>query len=71
MRYHKAIKITRPEAHSIIEAATESRNDLVAMSHREGWYDVRSLTEKELDEFLEDLLRADIANLRAGCITPH
>ena len=71
MRYHKAIRISRPEAYFIIGATTWSRNDLVVMSHRDEWYDVRPLTEKELDEFLDDLLRADIADLQAGCITPH
>jgi hypothetical protein len=71
MRYHKAIRISRSEACFIIGATTWSRNDLVVMSHRDEWYDVRPLTKKELDEFLDDLLRADIADLQAGCITPH
>ena len=71
MRYHKAIRISRPEARFIIGTTTSSRSDVVVMSHREEWYDVRPLTEKELDEFLEDLLRAEIGDLQARCITPH
>jgi hypothetical protein len=53
-----------------IGTTTSTRSDVVVMSHRDEWYDVRPLTEKELDEFLEDLLRADIADVRAG-FTPH
>lgn len=71
MRYHKAKKVTRPEADYIIQTSTSSRNALVVMSHHDAWYDVRSLTEQELDAFMTDLLRSDVANLRAGCITPH
>jgi hypothetical protein len=71
MRYHKAIKISRPEAHFIIGTTTSSHTDLVVISHHDEWYDVRSLTKKELDGFLEDLMRADLADLHAGCIIPH
>lgn len=71
MRFHKAIRISRPEADFIIETAGSSRNDLVVMNHFDDWYDVRSLTRKELDEFVGDLLRADFAELRAGIIVPH
>jgi hypothetical protein len=71
MRYHKAMRISRPEADFIIDAGASSRNDLVVMSHRGEWYDVRRLTEKELDDFIGDLLRTEIGNLRAGCIVPH
>ena len=71
MRYHKAVKISRLEAHFIIAAITSSHTDLVVVSHHGEWFDVRSLNEKEVDRFLEDLMRADIADLQAGCITPH
>jgi hypothetical protein len=64
MRYHKAIKISRPEAHFIIGTTTSSHTDLVVISHHDEWYDVRSLTKKELDGFLGDLMRADLADLR-------
>jgi hypothetical protein len=71
MRFHKARKISKPEADFVIDTAGSSRNALVVISHHDAWYDVRSLTEKELDEFFADLLRADITALRSGCITPH
>lgn len=71
MRYHKAKKISKPEADYVIETADSSRNALVIMNHHNTWYDVRAMTEKELDEFFADLLRSDLANIRAGCITPH
>jgi len=69
MRFHKAIEISRPEADFIIK--TSSGSDVVVMSHSDKWYDVRRLTGREIDEFVADLLRADMANLRAGCVTPH
>jgi hypothetical protein len=69
MRYHKAIEITRPEADFIIKES--SRSDVVVLNHSNKWYDVRALTGKEVDEFVADLVRADLANLRAGCVTPH
>ena len=31
----------------------------------------RRRSAKELDAFLEDLLRADMAGFEAGCMTPH
>ena len=40
MRYHKAIRISLPEARFIIGTTTSSRSDVVVMSHRDDWYDV-------------------------------
>lgn len=71
MRYHKAIDITRVEASFIINASTSSKTNLIVIQHREKWYDVRPLTRKELDDFLEDLMRTDVADVQAGCNTPH
>jgi hypothetical protein len=71
LRYHKAIEISRPEADFIIATAASSRSDVVVMSHLDRWYDVRSLTGREIDEFVADLMRAETANVQAGCITPH
>ena len=71
MRYHKAIMISRPEADFIIATTVSSRGDVVVMSHSDKWYDVRALTRTELDQFVADLLRAEMANLQAGCVAPH
>jgi hypothetical protein len=48
-----------------------SRSDVVVLSHSDKWYNLRILTGKEVDEFVADLVRADMANLRVGCVTPH
>jgi hypothetical protein len=69
MRFHKAIEISRPEADFII--GTSLGSDVVVISHSDKWYDIRRLTGSELDEFVADLLRAEMANLRAGCVRPH
>jgi len=69
LRFHKAIEISRPEADFIIR--TSSGSDVVVMSHSDKWYDIRALTSREIDDFVADLLRAEMANLRAGCVTPH
>ena len=71
MRYHKAIKISRPEASYISSTPGTSLNASGVVGLNGRWYDVRSLTAKELDAFLEDLLRADMAGFEAGCMTPH
>jgi hypothetical protein len=71
VRYHKAIEISRLEADFIIGSTTSSRSDVVVMNHSDKWYDVRTLTGREIDEFVADLVRAETANLQAGCITPH
>ena len=71
MRYHKAIEISRPEADFIIGTTSSSRSDVVVMNHSDKWYDVRALTSREIDEFVTDLLRADMVNLEGGCVTLH
>lgn len=72
MRYHKAIKVSRPEADFIIQKSiSPSLNDHVVISHLDTWYDVRALTDKELGEFVTDLLRAEMADVTAGCVNPH
>ena len=71
MRYHKAIKISRPEAHYIINTCTRSLGELVVVSHHQQWYDLRSLTNKEIDDFYSDLMRADLVNLRQPRMSRH
>jgi hypothetical protein len=57
MRYFKARRITRQEAASIIRNARRSLNEHVVISQDADWYDIRSLTAKELDDFVADLER--------------
>ena len=68
MRYHKATPICKVEADFIAETSLSSRNENVVICHGEQWYDVRALTEKELEEFVADLLRAQLDELRSGLI---
>jgi hypothetical protein len=66
MRFHKATQITRVEADFIIETAQESLNDLLVLNHFDDWFDVRRMTENEVRSFLDDLMRADLADIEAG-----
>jgi hypothetical protein len=61
MRYHKAVKITKVEADSIIATTHASLTSVVAISHHEKWFDVRTMTHAEIEAFTADLARIDIA----------
>lgn len=61
MRYHKAIAITRAEADLLVKRPSRSLNACVVIQHIDDWYDVRKMTEKELDYFVQDLVRAHFA----------
>jgi hypothetical protein len=71
MRYHKAVEIRKEEADFIAGTPFSSLNENVVVCHAEKWYDVRALTEKELEEFVTDLLRAQLEDLQAGLLAPH
>ena len=71
MRYHRATPICKVEADFIADTSLSSRNENVVICHGEQWYDVRGMTDKELDDFLADLLRARLDELRAGVVVPH
>jgi hypothetical protein len=71
MRYHKAAAIHKVEADFIANTSQSSRNENVVICHGEQWYDVRALTERELEEFVADLLRAQLDALRSGLLVPH
>ncbi len=60
-RYHKAIEITEAEADLIISSSKESITDVVVISQAEKWYDVRAMTQGELEAFTADLERAKTA----------
>ena len=67
MRFHKAIKITGPEAGFLIQNNSGVPARAAVVSFDGTWYDVRSLSEKELQSFLDDLAR-----VRHGRgFTPH
>jgi hypothetical protein len=72
MRFHKARKISWAEAKLIYQTCTSSLNANVVMSHNEhDWYDIRRMTEDELEDFVRDLLCAERALLHSGLILPH
>jgi hypothetical protein len=59
------------EAKSISSTSTISLNRNTVISLDDKWYDVRSLTERELEAFVVDLLRAERSELLAGRDAPH
>jgi hypothetical protein len=71
MRYHKATSITRPEAHAIIASLSLSLNEYVVIEHLDQWFDVRRMTDKEVEDFVDDLIRSSDADVAAGFIIPH
>jgi hypothetical protein len=71
MRYFNAMEITRPEADHIRLTSNVSLSDTLVISLGSKWYDVRGLTEKELQHFVEQLLREDLELVRAGAKAPH
>jgi hypothetical protein len=71
MRYHKAVKVTKPEADYIIGSGTASLTDTVVLSHMDSWYDVRAMTSAELEAFVADLARAELAEQKARAFPPH
>jgi hypothetical protein len=71
MRYHKAVRITQPEADFIISGPTTSLNECVVVEDGGDWYDVRRMTEQELADFVDGLQRTRLAAVAAGSVTPH
>ena len=57
MRFHKAVEISGPEAAYLIENNRGSGGRAAVVSCEGTWYDVRSLTAKELESFIDDLAR--------------
>jgi hypothetical protein len=71
MRFHKSKKITAADAQRIIETSSSSLNEHVVISHNDDWYDVRSMSTAELQDFVADLLQAEESAIKSGLITPH
>jgi hypothetical protein len=71
MRFHKSKKINAANAELLIGTPTSSLNEHVVISHNDIWYDVRSMTSRELEDFVGDLLRAELAAAKSSLITLH
>jgi len=61
MRYHKANEISKSDAEHIIATSDSAVTDIVVISHGERWFDVRSMTSREIDAFVADLAREELA----------
>lgn len=70
MRYHKAVKVTKPEADFIIATGISTLSDVVVISRGDNFYDVRALSHSEVEAFVEDLARAEHAALEAQTSLP-
>jgi hypothetical protein len=57
MRFHKAIEITACEATYLIQASSGTAGRASVVSFDGTWYDVRMLSPKELESFIDDLAR--------------
>jgi len=68
---HTAKEISAPEARYIIAHETASKNDWVVIEHRGRWFDVRSLTKKQLSRLIDDLDRVWNGDVAAGVLAPH
>jgi hypothetical protein len=69
MRYFDATEITRTEADHIRQTSCESRIVVISLGTR--WFDVRGLSEKELRDFVDQLMREELELIRAGWGAPH
>ena len=70
MRYHKAVKVTKSEADFIIATGISTLSDVVVISRGDNFYDVRALSHSEVEDFVEDLARAEQAALAGQTSLP-
>jgi hypothetical protein len=71
MRFHKAKEVSKGDADAIAGTVTSSLNVNVVISLNDRWYDVRLMTNRELNDFVGDLLRANLADLESGLNIRH
>jgi len=71
MRYHKAISITKVEADFLIDRPTASVGECIVVQIFGEWYDVRQMTERELNAFVDDMQRSYLDDVSAGFLDPH
>ena len=63
MRYHRAPRISGPEAAFLLESRDAASVRAMVVSCDGVWYDVRALSSKELEDFVDDLARNRIDTL--------
>lgn len=70
MRYHKAKALSKPEADRIIGKSTPALSDVVVISRGHRYFDVRMMTNAEIEAFVADLARAEYADVLAAAALP-
>ena len=70
MRFHKAKALSKPEADRIIGRENTAVTDVVVISRGDRFYDVRAMTQSEIDAFIADLARAEHTELQAAARLP-
>jgi len=71
MRYHKAIEVTEEQANAIKCGRAVSLSSVVVVAQGDRYYDVRGMTDTEIDAFVGDLARAEYTALKAASSLPH
>ena len=62
MRYHRAPRISGPEAAFLLESQDAASGRAMVVSCDGVWYDVRALSSKELEDFVDDLARNQVGS---------
>ena len=57
MRYYKAVAISSPEASFLMQSEQAALGRPAVVSCNGVWYDVRALSAKELEAFMDQLAR--------------
>jgi hypothetical protein len=67
----KAKAVSAAEGQYIIDHATGSTSKWAVLQHKDQWFDVRGMTQKEISRLIDDLDRAWNEELVAGILLPH
>ena len=71
MRYHKVTAISAPDVACILDSAWVSLNPSPVMNLFDRWFDIRRMTEGEVEDFAHDFMRNAAGEIQAGILRPH
>lgn len=71
MRFHKAVRITKVEARSIVAHRSPALSEVVVIARGDRYYDVRGMNPAEINAFVDDLARAEFAVLESDRARPN
>ena len=71
MRFHKAIEISAPDGHCILDGRWSSLSRSPVIKLFDKWFDVRRMTDDEVESFSHDFMREIASKIRAGIVRPH